>query len=132
MPGPVNNDLMESWLNLQGIESSRGGGFGGVTAEGRVIEEMRKNGMDAPSAPTIAPGTASGTTFMDMLRSSMDQVNTHQQQADRSMRELVAGRTKNVHETMLAIERADSSLKLMMQVRNKILDAYREIMRMQV
>jgi flagellar hook-basal body complex protein FliE len=49
-----------------------------------------------------------------------------------AIKELVAGRTKNIHETMLAIERADTSLKLMMQVRNKVLDAYREIMRMQV
>jgi flagellar hook-basal body complex protein FliE len=44
----------------------------------------------------------------------------------------VAGRNKNIHETMLVLERADSSLKMAMQVRNKILDAYREIMRMQV
>ena len=55
-----------------------------------------------------------------------------QAQADQAIRELVAGRNKNIHETMLAIERADSSLKLMMQVRNKVLDAYREVMRMQV
>jgi flagellar hook-basal body complex protein FliE len=55
-----------------------------------------------------------------------------QGQADEAISNLVAGRTKNIHETMLAIERADSSLKLMMQVRNKILDAYKEIMRMQV
>jgi GR25 family glycosyltransferase involved in LPS biosynthesis len=48
------------------------------------------------------------------------------------IKELFAGRSKTIHETMLAIERADSSLKLMMQVRNKVLDAYREIMRMQV
>jgi flagellar hook-basal body complex protein FliE len=44
----------------------------------------------------------------------------------------VAGKAKNIHETMLAVERADMSLKLLMQVRNKLLDAYREVMRMQV
>jgi len=59
-------------------------------------------------------------------------VNQHQHQADTAIKELVAGRSKNIHETMLTIERADTSLKLMMQVRNKILEAYREIMRMQV
>jgi flagellar hook-basal body complex protein FliE len=62
----------------------------------------------------------------------MDQVNVYQSQADTAIKEMVAGRNKNIHETMLTIERADTSLKLMMQVRNKILDAYREIMRMQV
>ncbi len=73
-----------------------------------------------------------GTTFAEVLQKSFDQVNQHQLQADQAIKELAAGRSKNLHETMLAVERADSSLKLMMQVRNKVLDAYREIMRMQV
>jgi flagellar hook-basal body complex protein FliE len=59
-------------------------------------------------------------------------VNQDQVQANQAIHELVAGRSKNIHETMLAVERADTSLKLMMQVRNKVLDAYREIMKMQV
>jgi flagellar hook-basal body complex protein FliE len=45
---------------------------------------------------------------------------------------LIAGKSKNIHETMLAIQKADLSLKTMMQVRNKILEAYKEVMRMQV
>ncbi len=73
-----------------------------------------------------------GKTFTDILKDSMDQVNTQQVQADTAIKELVAGRSKNIHETMLTIERADTSLKMMMQVRNKILDAYKEVMRMQV
>ena len=67
-----------------------------------------------------------------MLTESLEKVNEAQVAADSSMKELAAGRTKNIHETMLSIEKADSSLKLMMQVRNKVLDAYKEIMRMQV
>jgi flagellar hook-basal body complex protein FliE len=59
-------------------------------------------------------------------------VNQAQSQADTAIKELIAGRSKNIHETLLTIERADASLKLAMQVRNKILDAYREVMRMQV
>jgi len=88
----------------------------------------------AAGVPGAAPEAAGGggATFADVLRNSISQANEHQVQADQAIRELVAGRTKNIHETMLAVERADSSLKLMMQVRNKVLDAYREIMRMQV
>ncbi len=74
----------------------------------------------------------SGKTFTEMLKDSMEQVNTQQSQADQAIKELVAGRSKNIHETMLTIEKADTSLKLMMQVRNKILDAYKEVMRMPV
>jgi flagellar hook-basal body complex protein FliE len=77
-----------------------------------------------------APGA--GKTFSDILTDSMEKVNLYQHESDSAIKELVAGRNKNIHETMLTIERADTSLKLMMQVRNKILDAYREIMRMQV
>ena len=77
-------------------------------------------------------GADPGKTFSDVLRDSVEKVNQQQGEADKAIKELVAGRSKNIHETMLTIERADTSLKLMMQIRNKILDAYKEIMRMQV
>ena len=67
-----------------------------------------------------------------MLNDSLDKVNDLQGQADRAVKELVAGRNKNVHETMLMMEKADMSFRLMMQVRNKVIDAYREVMRMNV
>ena len=109
--------------DVQGLMS---GGAGKVSSESSVLKEMQSQGM---SAPAPAEGAHS---FSDMLRTSVNQVNTDQQQADTAIKELVAGRSKNIHETMLTIERADTSLKLMTQVRNKILDAYKEIMRMQV
>lgn len=96
------------------------GPSGGEAGVGRV-------GIGPASSPV-----ADGKSFSDVLRESVDKVNQDQQSADQAIKELVAGRSKNIHETMLAIERADASLKMMMQVRNKILDAYKEIMRMQV
>jgi flagellar hook-basal body complex protein FliE len=102
-------------------------GPAGQVSEARVLREMEAQGLHAPAAPG-----ADGKNFSDLLRNSVDQVNEYQHQADSAIKELVAGRTKNIHETMLTIERADTSLKMMMQVRNKILDAYKEIMRMQV
>lgn len=93
-------------------------------SEKSVENAMSENGMSA--------GPSEGSTFSDLLRKSVDQVNGYQVEADQAVKELVAGRNKNIHETLLAVERADSSLKLMMQVRNKVLDAYREIMKMQV
>ncbi|MCM2324210.1 MAG: flagellar hook-basal body complex protein FliE [Oligoflexia bacterium] len=107
-------------------------GGGGIASEFRVRQEMEAQGlkpMDAGAAAGVEKGS---TTFADILTKSVDSVNQMQHQADTAVRELVAGRSKNIHETMLTIERADASLKLMMSVRNKILDAYREIMRMQV
>jgi flagellar hook-basal body complex protein FliE len=100
-------------------------GAGSPVSESRVAREMQAQGM-------AAPGPEGAHSFSDLMRQSVDQVNEYQHQADTAVNELVAGRSKNIHETMLTIERADTSLKLMTQVRNKILDAYREIMRMQV
>ena len=93
--------------------------------------------VNQPIAPEI-PGTAVNAgadgqkSFTQMLSDSIDKVNDIQLQADQAAKELVAGRNKNIHETMLMLEKADMSFRLMMQVRNKVIDAYREIMRMQV
>lgn len=85
-------------------------------------------GFNAPNSVS----DTKGSTFMDALQNSMDEVNQNQLQADQSIKDLIAGRTKNIHETMLQLQKADLSLKTMMQVRNKILEAYKEIMKMQV
>lgn len=116
------NTILVDQLGGSGIQG------GGVPSEIRTQQVMAESGM-AP-APTSSHDNVK--TFSAMLQNSLNEVNQHQLEADHAIKELVAGRTKNVHETMLAIERADMSLKLMMQVRNKVLDAYREIMRMQV
>lgn len=73
-----------------------------------------------------------GGGFFEALEKSMSEVNSDQLQADVAIKDLVAGKTKNIHETMLQIQKAELSLKAMMQVRNKILEAYKEIIRMQV
>ena len=71
-------------------------------------------------------------TFSQILKASMDEVNRLQGEADHAIEELTLGQTKNIHETMIALEKAEVSFKLMLEVRNKILDAYREVMRMSV
>jgi flagellar hook-basal body complex protein FliE len=89
---------------------------------------IRQPGVQAP-APGADP---KGAGFFETLAKSMEEVNSDQVQADTAIKDLVAGRTKNIHETMLQVQKAELSLKTMMQVRNKILEAYKEIMRMQV
>jgi flagellar hook-basal body complex protein FliE len=82
--------------------------------------------------PNVGGAGPTGGGFFDQLQKSMEAVNVDQLAADSSIKDLVAGKSKNIHETMLAIQKADLSLKTMMQVRNKILEAYKEIIRMQV
>ncbi|MBI3555878.1 MAG: flagellar hook-basal body complex protein FliE [Deltaproteobacteria bacterium] len=93
--------------------------------------------IESPVAPELSgvsglDGGAGPKSFGEMLSQSLDKVNELQMQADTAAKELTAGRNKNIHETMLMMEKADMSFRLMMQVRNKVIDAYREVMRMQV
>jgi len=84
------------------------------------------------SLANSAPAETKGGGFLETLTKSMEEVNDEQLKADQSIKDIVAGKSKNIHETMLQIQKAELSLKTMMQVRNKILEAYKEIMRMQV
>ena len=72
------------------------------------------------------------TSFGDMLSSMVSKTNQMQQQADQAIEQLQAGGEESLHQTMISMEKADISLRYMVQVRNKAIDAYQEIMRMQV
>lgn len=89
---------------------------------GAVLPEQTANRTD-----TKAQGS-----FGDVLKSSLAEVNRLQKQADAAITELAKGDKVSLHETMIAMEQADVSFKLMMEVRNKIVEAYQEIMRIQV
>ncbi len=73
-----------------------------------------------------------GPTFPEMLKSALLEVNRLQADAGEKIQDLVTGRTDNLHEVMIAVEEAGLAFQLTMQVRNKILQAYDEILRMQV
>ncbi|MEW5723194.1 MAG: flagellar hook-basal body complex protein FliE [Thermodesulfobacteriota bacterium] len=70
--------------------------------------------------------------FKEALLDSINKVNELQLKAHTAMEELATGKSSNLHETMIAIQKAEVSFKMMMQVRNKIMNAYQEIMRMSV
>ncbi len=70
--------------------------------------------------------------FNDTLINSIKEANTLQIKAQAAMENLATGRSQNIHETLLAIEQAEIAFKMVTQVRNKIMSAYQEIMRMVV
>lgn len=74
----------------------------------------------------------SSKNFADTLKDAIGNVNELQKASDRGMQELATGKTDNVADVMIASEKADIALRVMVQVRNKIIDAYQEIMKMQV
>ena len=74
----------------------------------------------------------SNKSFSEILSNSMVEVNQLQEEANKAMQKLVSGQSKNIHETMLAVEKADIAFRTMNQVRLKVIEAYKEIMRMQM
>ena len=77
-------------------------------------------------------GVSNNASFGEFLANSIGEVNSLQNQANESIQRLVTGENKNIHETMLTVEKAEIAFKTMNQVRQKVLDAYREVMKMQV
>lgn len=67
--------------------------------------------------------------FTKVLKEAIQKVNELQLEADRAVEELSLGKGE-LHETVLAIEKADISFRLMMQIRNKLIKAYEEVMKM--
>jgi flagellar hook-basal body complex protein FliE len=86
-----------------------------------------------PSETGVSPAkvTPREWGFTETLHSAMDQVEQLQNSADSKIAALLEGNGVDVHSAMIAVEKADLSFQLMMQVRNKIVSAYQEISRMQ-
>jgi flagellar hook-basal body complex protein FliE len=77
------------------------------------------------------PQPDAGSGFKETLQNAMDQVETAQGTAQAKVADLLNGNGMDVHSAMIAVEKADLSFQLMMQVRNKIVAAYQEVSRMQ-
>lgn len=83
-----------------------------------------------PALPESRPKGAPGPSFQDTLKAFTREVNTQMKDADQKAAEFAVGKSQGLHEVMIASEKAGISFKLLMEIRNKLLDAYQEIMRM--
>ena len=93
---------------------------------GKTFSELKKQNI------TPQPTGLDAKSFKDTLTEAVDKVNQLQMEADVKMQKVATGESSNISEVMIATEKADIALKLMMSVRNKMIDAYQEIMKMQV
>jgi len=76
--------------------------------------------------------TGAGQSFSDILKNAVEGVNDDQLNAEQSIKDFMSGKETNLHNTLLSLEKAEISFKLMMQVRGKLMDAYQQIMRTSV
>ena len=84
-------------------------------------------------SPTTAAAPVKPTgDFAATFKQTLDQVNSLQTGSDRAVEKLHSGQGQSLHEVMLTMEQADISMRLLVQMRNKVVEAYQEVMRMQV
>lgn len=89
-------------------------------------------GAAAPNAPGGAAPPPQGKDFRSILVESLDEVNRLQSEADQGVQRLLTGETQNVAEVLTAVNKAGIAFDLLMEIRNKLTDAYKEIQQMQV
>jgi flagellar hook-basal body complex protein FliE len=84
------------------------------------IPERKEPGVHAPGAPS----------FQDMFSSFLKDVNGMQMKADDSIQKMVTGEIKDVHQVMLAVGEAKVAFNLLLEIRNKTMEAFQEVMKM--
>jgi flagellar hook-basal body complex protein FliE len=77
------------------------------------------------------PATHSKASFGEELKKTLEQADGFQKEADKAVTGAAGGGTEQIHETMIKMEEAELSMRLLLKVRTKVMDAYQEIMRMQ-
>ena len=90
--------------------------------------------VDAGAIGKIRPRESDpdGPGFAEILKNSIQHVNALQKDADQAIEDLTTGKTENFTEVLTAVEKADLAFRAVMQIRNKLLDAYEEINRLRV
>jgi flagellar hook-basal body complex protein FliE len=83
-------------------------------------------------AMRMAPADTSSSSFASLLGQALEPARATAAEAKAQSVGLLTGQTDQIHSVVLAAEKADLALRLTLQIRNKVLDAYHEIMRMQV
>jgi len=106
-------------------------GIGGTNSVEISGGQRRVLNQEIAATPSLQSTGQTGS-FAETLGSAIGEVNALQKNADKAIQNLATGRTDNIADVMVQTEQADIALKLMMQVRNKIIDAYQEVMKMQV
>jgi len=80
-----------------------------------------------PSSAMVKPASEQGGSFKDMLLDSIQDVNSMQQQADTAVETLMTGGDVNPAEVLTAVQKADLAFRMMMQMRNKMMQVYQEV-----
>ena len=85
-----------------------------------------------PIKPAAQSGEVEGPGFKDLLMKNIEQVNRLQQDAEVAIEDLATGKRDDMDGVMIAKQKADVAFQMMLQVRNKLMDAYEEVKQIRV
>lgn len=103
-----------------------------------MTDPIQLQGIQLPKNTELNPrhfeieAPKNGDSFADMLTRAVNGVDESMKTAEMNMQDYVAGKTDNIHEVMISMQRAQLSFQMMVEVRNKGIEAYQELSRMQI
>jgi len=97
-----------------------------------IINGITPLPLSAVKQADVSDVSKAKSAFGALLTSTLNSVNKSQMAENNAIEKLQTGEAKHLHEVMIAVEEADVSLRMLVQIRNKALTAYEEIMRMQI
>ena len=98
----------------------------------KPISRVGNQGIPQPLKKSVPLPGENNKSFDNVLKKFVTDVNSLQVQADELQNKLATDEVTDVHDVMIAVEKANISMELMLEIRNKIVEAYQEIMRMPV
>ncbi|OBV29649.1 flagellar hook-basal body complex protein FliE [Helicobacter sp. CLO-3] len=93
---------------------------------------MQTTSAKAPNINGAGSQSGQDGEFSKLLKKSINELNQVQETSDRALADMASGQLKDLHQAAIAIGKAETSMKLMLEVRNKALSAYKEILRTQI
>lgn len=108
-----------------------GGSLAGNTVVPAAGQKAAPGALGSLANPAATGGSGENGSFTEVLTSAIGQVNQLQNDAAQKVNNLITGSGEDIHSATLAVERASLAFDLMLQVRNKVVNAYQEISRLQ-
>jgi flagellar hook-basal body complex protein FliE len=96
------------------------------------IQSIDPQSIRMPGSGAASPSAETGSMFQGMFQTAVNTVEGMQAKADSTVQSFLSGENEDVHSSVLAVQQASLSFSLFQQVRNRVVSAYQEVMKMQV
>lgn len=103
-----------------------------INKYGVDIEKLNSQLQDVPNLAPNHNLNPPSKSFGSMLKEAVDEVNEYQKTNEQVMADMATGQIKDIHQAAIAIGKAENSMKLMLEVRNKAISAYKELIKTQI